>query len=434
MKLYDTLSTSPLIMLILIIVCPYLDLVLLYVVIKRNSDLNEILKKENLFELFKNALKEVQWQKIEYLLIIMLLLLWSGFSCVGLGGDTFFGPQLPNGAKAKYLRSGFRFYMLSLLLFVPLMAYFKVLNFYNNFVTFAAYLNLFGIFLSIFLFIKGKYFPSNGYNRSSGNFIIDFFCGIELNPRIGEHLDLKQMMICRFLMIIWQLILMMAWKANYELTNESGEPNWAITANVLIQSMFIAKFLYNEDLYMATFDVVSEHFGFYSAWGFLLLPTFYPLPILYLVKHSPIAGFGFIKFITVVAMGATMILLRFMNDNQRYMTRQTNGKFNIWGKPAKVINAVYTDENNKKVQTVLLASGFWGWARHLNYTFEFGVFLCWSLPASFESPIPYFPLFILLALLIHRVFRDENKCRIKYGEYWEEYCQLVPYRLIPYVY
>lgn len=34
----------------------------------------------------------------------------------------------------------------------------------------------------------------------------------------------------------------------------------------------------------------------------------------------------------------------------------------------------------------------------------------------------------------HREMRDEHKCAAKYGRYWTEYKQKVPYRIIPYVY
>ena len=32
---------------------------------------------------------------------------------------------------------------------------------------------------------------------------------------------------------------------------------------------------------------------------------------------------------------------------------------------------------------------------------------------------------------MHRIFRDEEKCRKKYKSYYAEYCKKVPYRLIP---
>ena len=39
-----------------------------------------------------------------------------------------------------------------------------------------------------------------------------------------------------------------------------------------------------------------------------------------------------------------------------------------------------------------------------------------------------------LALLLHRSIRDDRKCRAKYGKHWDEYCQRVPYVLVPGIY
>ena len=37
----------------------------------------------------------------------------------------------------------------------------------------------------------------------------------------------------------------------------------------------------------------------------------------------------------------------------------------------------------------------------------------------------------LTALLVDRAKRDTEKCRLKYGKYYEEYCDLVPYKIVP---
>jgi hypothetical protein len=48
--------------------------------------------------------------------------------------------------------------------------------------------------------------------------------------------------------------------------------------------------------------------------------------------------------------------------------------------------------------------------------------------------IPYFYPTYLLILLIWRERRDEARCSQKYREIWAEYCKLVPWRILPYVY
>ena len=76
----------------------------------------------------------------------------------------------------------------------------------------------------------------------------------------------------------------------------------------------------------------------------------------------------------------------------------------------------------------------------------------WSLPTGFNTPITYFYVMYFAVLLIHRERRDDEACEKKcaplfflfragadvmwcrYGKDWHAYKQLVPWRIIPYVY
>ena len=48
--------------------------------------------------------------------------------------------------------------------------------------------------------------------------------------------------------------------------------------------------------------------------------------------------------------------------------------------------------------------------------------------------IPLFYWVFLTYLLIDRAERDSKKCRLKYGKYYDEYCNLVPYKILPGIY
>lgn len=131
--------------------------------------------------------------------------------------------------------------------------------------------------------------------------------------------------------------------------------------------------------------------------------------------------------------------------------------------PCADLRVVVTDTGRK-----LLAGGWWGVSRHLNYfgdwLLSLGMSLCTgasqhaghrhtadcmvaaaslaatarpslSAPfAGFNTPVTYFYPIYFAVLLWHREMRDEHKCAAKYGKYWTEYKQKVPYRIIPYVY
>lgn len=79
--------------------------------------------------------------------------------------------------------------------------------------------------------------------------------------------------------------------------------------------------------------------------------------------------------------------------------------------------------------------------------------LAWSLPTGFNTPITYFYVTWFAFLLVHRERRDSEACEKKcvlplswlrsvqelismgrYGKDWIKYKQLVPWRIIPYVY
>ncbi|THG16251.1 hypothetical protein TEA_006713 [Camellia sinensis var. sinensis] len=112
----------------------------------------------------------------------------------------------------------------------------------------------------------------------------------------------------------------------------------------------------------------------------------------------------------------------FRGANKQKHVFKKNPKAPIWGRPPKVIGGK------------LLASGYWGIARHCNYLGDLLVASSFSLPCGISSPVPYFYPVYLLILLIWRERRDEARCAEKYREVWAEYCKLVPWRILPYVY
>jgi 7-dehydrocholesterol reductase len=110
--------------------------------------------------------------------------------------------------------------------------------------------------------------------------------------------------------------------------------------------------------------------------------------------------------------------------------------YNVWGKPVKFIEASYINTNGETRRSALLAGGYWGLARHANYTCELLVSFLWCLPSA-AGHIKFIPLlyfYFIAGLIAHRILRDEDKCSTKYGKYWQKYCHAVPYRFIPYIF
>jgi len=144
----------------------------------------------------------------------------------------------------------------------------------------------------------------------------------------------------------------------------------------------------------------------------------------------------------ILLFGLLSLFLNYAADYQKESFKLSNGECYIWGRKAKYIPVEYTASDGKtKKKSKLMLSGFWGVSRHMNYVFELMLALSWSLPSLGNSAdlglarmSPFFYFFFLLILLVHRTFRDEEKCHGKYGEGYTKYCKEVPYRMIPFVF
>jgi len=58
------------------------------------------------------------------------------------------------------------------------------------------------------------------------------------------------------------------------------------------------------------------------------------------------------------------------------------------------------------------------------------------MPGGFGLEIGHFLYTFpyLFLLLLDRAYRDDARCSGKYQQYWKKYCDLVPYRVIPFIF
>lgn len=82
-------------------------------------------------------------------------------------------------------------------------------------------------------------------------------------------------------------------------------------------------------------------------------------------------------------------------------------------------------------RTSYRCAGWWGLSRHFHYVPEIAAAFLWTLPNLFSRPAAYFYVVFLTLLLTDRAFRDDARCKAKYGADWDKYCQLVPYKMVP---
>ncbi|MEN9343812.1 MAG: 7-dehydrocholesterol reductase [Chlamydiota bacterium] len=289
-------------------------------------------------------------------------------------------------------------------------------------------LNLFSFVFCLFLYFKGRFKPSTPDSGSTGHFIFDYFWGMDLHPKICGW-DVKVFACCRFGMMAWALLLISYMAKQQELCGLSN----ALVVSVVLQLVYIAKFFVWEAGYLRSMDIAKDRAGFFLCWGCLVwVPAVYTSPSLFLVTHPHDLHPGLVVLLLI--FGGLCILINYFADRQRQKVRIQNGSCTVWNKKPEIIFANYHTEWGEEKQGLLLASGWWGVSRHFHYIPEVLAALFWSVPALFNYYIPYFYLTCLVFLLLERVYRQERRCRSKYGEGWEEYCKKVPFRLIPFIY
>ena len=136
----------------------------------------------------------------------------------------------------------------------------------------------------------------------------------------------------------------------------------------------------------------------------------------------------------LAAAGLLAIYVNWAADAQRAHVRAAHPHALVWGAQPRVILARYSSGKGSKT-SILLASGWWGLARHFHYVPEILASVAWSAPAALVGGgnvlVPYFYCAFLTVLLLDRAYRDDARCAEKYGKSWEEYKRLVPWRIIP---
>merc|ERR1712154_220010 len=125
----------------------------------------------------------------------------------------------------------------------------------------------------------------------------------------------------------------------------------------------------------------------------------------------------------VFVTGLLAIYVNYEADAQKMRVRAADGKCEVFGRPAKVIRARYVNQEGKEKRSILLVSGYWAWARHFHYVPELVFALMICVPTKVGSPLQLFYFVYLTILLCDRTGRDDDRCRAKYGKYWEQYCQ-----------
>uniref|UniRef100_A0A915P4W6 7-dehydrocholesterol reductase n=1 Tax=Meloidogyne floridensis TaxID=298350 RepID=A0A915P4W6_9BILA len=272
-----------------------------------------------------------------------------------------------------------------------------------------ASLSIFCLLLLLLIFL---FLPSQEDQRFDFSVISQIFYGRQLRP-VLLTVDLKAFITCRIGFTFWALYLISS-IFEYQKLYPNEKPSFSLLTTFFLQFFYVLRRQWFEHLHTGL-DNKNDRAGFYRIW---MEPEF--------ERSSPLlCGILFLLGLFFQWINTTI-------DLQKYNFRQNIGQLKIDGKDPFYICARYRREGGEMGTTLLLGSGYWGLCRHPNYLTEFFTFLCWTLP--WNDLLIYLPLIILFLILWWRMVRDEIRCSIKYGQFWIQHCQRVPYLLIPGIY
>jgi Delta14-sterol reductase len=276
--------------------------------------------------------------------------------------------------------------------------------------------NLFALTLSCYLFVLGRLRRSKNWLEERG-WVRDFVMGAELNPHL-LGVDVK-FFSYRPSMTGWLLV-------NLSFVAKQYETNGFVTGRMMLYQVLTAWYIWDyfvhESKMVHTWDIIAEHFGLMLVWGdYVFIPFGFSVQNFFLLHDMRALSYGEVGAIVAVFCAGFTVFRGANSQKHRFKTDPTA---TIWGKPPITVGGGR-----------LLASGFWGMARHMNYTGDLLLALSYCLPCGFRAgSLPYFYFVYLMLLTVHREKRDDERCSAKYKSAWDEYCLRVPYRMVPFVY
>ena len=384
---------------------------------------------ENAKLIVSNVLKTQKCFTWEAMAVFLSWMAWVVLLQVALPGDWVNGTKLRTGKLLKYKINAWPSFLMTIIaLFVIALIYgFKPFLWVSaNFLPLLTAAFIYSVLQSTYLYIR-SFSPTAllALGGNSGNPIYDFWIGRELNPRVtipfvNHDFDLKVFCELRPGLIGWFVLNLCFALTQYQ---SLGRITDSMALVLLFEAWYTADALFNEAAVLTTMDVTTDGFGFMLTFGDLVwVPFTYCLQARYLSMFPLHLGPLYTIAILLVKLFGFWIF------------RSSNNEKNVFRTNPNHPTVKHLKTLSTKAGTKLIISGWWGVSRHINYFGDWIMGVAWCLPCGFDSIIPYFYAFYFLGLLVHREIRDEEKCRNKYGEDWDKYCQIVRWRIIPYVY
>lgn len=259
--------------------------------------------------------------------------------------------------------------------------------------------------------------------REGSNLLADLYLGRLDNPQWGGgRLDAK---LYLYLIGATLLELNLLSFAAHHVRLHPDDVSPGVVLYVALFSFFLVEYLFFERVHLYTYDFMAEKVGFKLGWGCLVFyPFFYGVGLWALAErpnphtHPALLALAGALFFAgwTLARGANLQKFHFKRDRTRRFLGMT---------PVAISDG----------QRHVLASGFWGLSRHVNYLGELlmasALTLSLGYPAAWQAWL--YPLYYVV-LLFPRQYQDDRRCAKTYGALWAQYERQVRWRIIPFVY
>ena len=269
--------------------------------------------------------------------------------------------------------------------------------------------NIFSLIWTVVLYAGAR---ARGHQPSGKGLLPDLWLGIELNPA-WRGVDLKTFAYQPSLIGLGILVAAFGYAQHEQL----GHLTPQMIAYQAFWWLYLLTHYRDEPGILSMYDVIAEKFGFMLVWGDLVLVPFFYCTAGWFLLHNP-EPMGALPLLAIIAT-FSLGLWVFRGANKQKHTFKVNPSAPIWGAPPQLLGGR------------LLVSGWWGVGRKINYTGELTLYFATAALAGLGHIGPFLVPIWLLCLLVHRAWRDEQRCSAKYGALWQEYRRVVPGRLLP---
>jgi delta24(24(1))-sterol reductase len=344
-------------------------------------------------------------------------------------GMVMYGVPIDGGKRLKYLCNGYLCYYFCIAgcFVVHYFGIFPITHMADNYGEYLVASMIIANVTTVYWYFYGIIMTPN--EARSGIVIYDFFMGTILYPRLGI-VDIKMVAECRWSWLtLFILTLSCAVKQYEQLGYVSREMGVMVVAHWLYSNATVK----GEHCIPCTWDMFHERFGWMlNFWNITGVPFLYCFQSYYILKNqesitanSPVWFVAFIYTLLVVGY-----YIFDTANSQKASWKMPGLKRNTfpqlpWAQLKDPIRCIRTPKGD------LIVDGWYAFARKMQYTGDIMMALSWGLACGFGSSLPYFYVVFFIAMITHRQWRDEIRCKDKYGELWDIYTKTVPNVFIP---